>query len=103
MKLRLLEMLVQDFLNGDRSLGDLHARIIQMLHVDQPGDHPVETLQLGQALELRIAEYTGGHVADDDFRNLLREEAGLNPSVIGPEPDLVFGSSATTRRVAALA
>lgn len=99
---RLLRMFVEDYLAGVRELESLQGLVIDITW-DAPSDVAAETLQFARELDLRIAEYTGGHISEDELKSLFREAAGLNSVVItteAPIPAVKWRSASETQRLA---
>lgn len=97
---RLLPMLVQDYLAGERELEDVQRLIIDITW-DMAGEVAPETLALAKELDLHIAEYTGGHILENDLKRLFRDALGLASFVItsdGSQPALEWRSAAPTQR-----
>jgi hypothetical protein len=106
---KLLIMFVQDFLAGDRPLERLQRLLIDITW-DKRDQVSPETLALAQKLDLYIAEFTGGHISEDELKNLSREAAGLNSYVLNAgassseQASPKWGSAARTdKRIVAFA
>jgi len=97
---RLLPMFVQDYLAGTRDLDEVQSLIIDITW-DLADQVAPETLELAKELDLRIAEYTGGHIAENDLKGLLRQALGLTSYVItsnDSKPVFEWRSAAPTQR-----
>lgn len=93
MNRNLLVTYVQEFLRQERTLNGLQELLIPVLWADA-GTHSEETVELANVFDATIAEFTGGHIPEADFHDLLRSAAALNPVRAGDfEPDLIWGSS----------
>ena len=90
-------MMVQDYLTGDIFLQTLKERLIAVLY---GAPQPAETIDLAHAIDLRIAEFSGGHVSAEEFREHLRAEAGLGPIVTSAaqSAETTYRSLAVTTR-----
>lgn len=100
MNRRLLVLFVEDYLSDERPLQTLQELLIEILW-DRRDLEPPEIIDLAKELDLRIAEFTGGFISADSLKELLRETAGLSPSVLrteNPERDLTWESSSETKK-----
>lgn len=97
---RLLPMFVQDYLAGERDLDEVQSLIIDVTW-DMADQVAPETLELAKQLDLCIAEYTGGHITENDLKGLLRDALGLTSFVITSDdarPTLEWRSASPTQR-----
>ena len=78
---RLLIMLAQDYLVGDRPLDHLVQRIMDITW-DNTVQVNADAMALAKELDLRIAEFTGGHIEEGVLKDLIREAADLKPFVL---------------------
>ena len=98
---RLLIMVVQDYLAGETSLERLQHLLIEITW-ERAGEASEYSLGLAQYIDLRIAEFTSGHISERVLKDLVREAAGLNSLVAtaGTPPSSVWSSAAETRKEA---
>lgn len=78
---RLLIMFAQDYLSGDRPLDHL-LQVIMDITWDNTAKVSADTVGLAKEMDLRIAEFTGGHINEGVLKDLIREAAGLKPFVL---------------------
>lgn len=100
MNRRLVVMYVQDYLRGERSLTDLQERLMALLWGDRAAQ-PADTIELAMAIDLRIAEFTGGYISREALAEAMRDVAGLSIPVVTNDlspPDLEWESSIQTRQ-----
>jgi hypothetical protein len=78
---RRLMMIARDYLAGEVPLDRLQA-VTMDLTWDAPEGVEAETVKLAQLLDLRIAEYTGGHISEAVLKALVLDALGPNPTYV---------------------
>lgn len=101
---RNLTALVRDYLGKRQSLDDLQNLVIDITWDGAAEGHP-EALELAHQLDLKIAEFTGGHISESALRQEMLSMLGLNHFVvISRVPSVKWQSrSATEQRTLAYA
>ena len=100
---RPLSMFAQDYLVGNRPLDDLQQLLMEMVW-DTAIAVASDTRELVNLIDLRIAEFTSGHISESELKELIRQAAGLQPIVMTAGASLdrlpMWRSDAQTQRVA---
>lgn len=75
-----LMMMLRDYVSGEKSFERMQDVVLDLTLGGATAD--AETMSLADLVDLRIAEYTGGYISEDELKKLIADAISTNPTYV---------------------